>query len=324
MRYVIVGAGAIGGAVAALLHEAGVEVLLVARGATLEAVRREGVRLTVADAPERSVPVPVVAHLDEVVWDEARDALVLAVKSQQTEALLPALAGVPAGVPVFCLQNGVENERRLLRLRADVHAVVVMMPASSLEPGRVLLHSGGRPGLLDTGRYPTGTDAADEAWARDLGAAGFDVVARPDVMAWKRRKLLLNLGNGVDAAFADSPDADALDDLVRAEGEAVLDAAGLPVVSAAQDRERRGTLLRPLVRRDEAGSSTWQSLALGAGDVETDHLNGEVLLLGRLHGVATPANRLVADAVHRLVRDQGAPRSLDAAAALATLGAARA
>ncbi|TIC81871.1 2-dehydropantoate 2-reductase [Nocardioides sp. GY 10127] len=320
MRYVIVGAGAIGGAVAALLHESGAEVLLVARGATLEAVRAHGVRLTVGDADERAVPVPSVAGLAEVEWRE-QDAVVLAVKSQQTDAVLEDLADVPAGVPVFCLQNGVDNERRALRLRPHVHGVVVMMPASSLEPGRVVVHSAGRPGLLDTGLFPRGSDEADEAWARDLRAAGFDSVVRTDVMAWKRRKLLVNLGNGVDAAFAESEAAEELTALVRAEGEAALSAAGLSVVGTAEDTARRGDLLRPLVGRSGAGSSTWQSVARGAGSVETDYLNGEIVLLGRLHGLPTPANALVGATVRALVRSGGEPRSLDAADALAALRA---
>ena len=37
--------------------------------------------------------------------------------------------------------------------------------------------------------------------------------------------------------------------------------------------------------------ATWQSLARGHGALETDYLNGEIALLGRLHGVATPVNQ---------------------------------
>jgi 2-dehydropantoate 2-reductase len=57
-------------------------------------------------------------------------------------------------------------------------------------------------------------------------------------------------------------------------------------------------------------------VARGTGDIETDHLNGEVVRLGRLHGVPTPAN----EAVQRIAADVAArrlpPRSLDAAAVL--------
>ena len=44
------------------------------------------------------------------------------------------------------------------------------------------------------------------------------------------------------------------------------------------------------VRRE--GGSSWQSLARGPGSIEADYLNGEIVLLGRLHGVPTPANEL--------------------------------
>ena len=43
--------------------------------------------------------------------------------------------------------------------------------------------------------------------------------------------------------------------------------------------------------RHRAGGSTWQSLQRGTGSIETDYLTGEIVLLGRLHGVPTPANR---------------------------------
>ena len=58
------------------------------------------------------------------------------------------------------------------------------------------------PGILDIGRVPDGVDETAEAIAADLRSAGFESVPRPDIMAWKHRKLLMNLGNGVDAAFA--------------------------------------------------------------------------------------------------------------------------
>ena len=43
-------------------------------------------------------------------------------------------------------------------------------------------------------------------------------------------------------------------------------------------------------RQSRPGASSWQSLARGTGSIEADYLNGEIVLLGRLHGVATPVN----------------------------------
>ncbi len=57
--------------------------------------------------------------------------------------------------------------------------------------------------------------------------------------------------------------------------------------------------------RPRAGCSTWQSLARGTGAIETDYLNGEVALLGRLHGVPTPVNAALCELAAREA-DRGA------------------
>ena len=59
-----------------------------------------------------------------------------------------------------------------------------------------------------------------------------------------------------------------------------------------------------------AGGSSWQSLARGTGTVEADYLNGEIVLLGRLHGVPTPANETARRLVQRAARQRTAPGSM--------------
>lgn len=220
--------------------------------------------------------------------------MLLAVKSHQTAAALEDLAPhAPAGIPVVCLQNGVANEAAVLRRFPATYAVCVMLPSLHLRPGRVVQKCTPVPGILDIGRFPGGTDALTDAVAADLRTAGFHSEPRPDVMAWKHRKLLVNAAGDVSALFDPGPEADELAARVTAEGEAVLAAAGIPVVSAAEDAERRGDLLRP--RPDIAdfrGNSLAQSRARGL-PTEIDYRVGEVVLLGRLHGVPTPASERV-------------------------------
>ena len=62
--------------------------------------------------------------------------------------------------------------------------------------------------------------------------------------------------------------------------------------------------------RERAGSSSWQSLARGTGAIETDYLNGEIVLLGRLHGVPTPVNAALCALAERYAREGGAPGEL--------------
>ncbi|MFV0307751.1 MAG: ketopantoate reductase family protein [Desertimonas sp.] len=332
MRIVVVGVGAVGGVLAALLHEAGVSVTAVARGRHLEAMRAAGLRL-VSATRDVVIPVPTVGSLAEAA-PRPGDVVVLAVKSQDTMAVLEDLAALGVdGVGVVCLQNGVENERVALRRVADVYGVCVMFPAAHLEPGVVHQLSSPVPGLLDVGRYPRGVDDTTTAISAAFGAAGFSSVARPDVMAWKYRKLLMNLGNAVEAVCGTQPSpGSSRGELYRAvlgEGEAVLAAAGIEVITAEQDHERRGDLLDVpgmVTRRAElggVGGSTWQSLRRGQGSVETDYLTGEVVLLGRLHGVPTPANELFARLAADLRRRGGEPGSIspdEAAERLATAG----
>ena len=72
---------------------------------------------------------------------------------------------------------------------------------------------------------------------------------------------------------------------------------------------------------ESAGSSTRQSLARGTGDAEVDCLNGEIVLLGRLHGIATSVNEALRSACARLAHQGKPPRSLRAAEILRDLGA---
>lgn len=138
-------------------------------------------------------------------------------------------------------------------------------------------------------------------------------------MAWKRRKLLMNLGNSVDAAFAQGESADELAELALAEGERVLAAAGVTLVTAEEDRARRGTILQRRTDLERRGGSTWQSLTRGTGDSEIDYLGGEIVLQGRLLGLPTPVNEAIVAATRRLAHAGAAPRSLDADDVLATL-----
>ena len=161
MRFVMYGAGAIGGVVGARLHQYGHEVIFIARGAHYEAIRASGLRVKSPDGLV-ALPVAVVDAPDKVDFC-AGDVVVLAVKSQDTEGALTALAAVaPSPTPVVCMQNGVANERAALRYFASVYGVCIVCPAVHLEPGLVEAYATGITGLFDIGCFPNGNDGLAE------------------------------------------------------------------------------------------------------------------------------------------------------------------
>src|SRR4051812_1619356 len=243
MRFLIYGAGAVGGVVGARLHQHGHDVVLVARGRHLEAIREDGLRIESPDATA-TLRIPVVEHPSEIAFED-RDVVVLAVKSQDTAPALRALAtAAPPDVPVACAQNGVENERATLRMFPRAYGVHVMLPATHLDPGIVQASSAPVTGMLDVGRYPEGVDDAARQVAAAFGASSFDARAIPDIMRWKYRKLLMNLGNAIEAVIQPGPAQEQIDRAATAEGEAVLRAGGIDFASEEEDRERRAGLLR--------------------------------------------------------------------------------
>ncbi len=132
-----------------------------------------------------------------------------------------------------------------------------------------------------------------------------------DVMRRKYAKLLRNLGNAVGALFADPQAArDELTERLRDEGRAALVAAGIEHHDeVVDDIGARWRLLdiKPIGGRERGGSSSWQSLARGTGTIETDYLNGEIVLLGRLHGVPTPLNERICRLADEAVRERVGP-----------------
>jgi 2-dehydropantoate 2-reductase len=300
VRHVIIGTGAVGGVIGGLLASVGKDVVLVARGRQLEALRRDGLEVTTAGGTVRVRPDVATGPQDVDLRHD--DVLVLAVKSQDTVAALDAWADRPVAggtaaelLPVVCAQNGVDNERMALRRFASVVAMCVWLPATYLEPGRVCAGGTPVPGVLTLGPA-AGEVSMLPVYARDLVDAGFRAPVTDDVMAWKYTKLLTNLGNAVEALCGTGRDdaARELLELAGAEGRAVLRAAGLPTVDdAVHDAARADFRLARLPGQEGSGGSTWQSLARGSGSVESDYLNGEIVLLGRLHGIPTPVNAVL-------------------------------
>lgn len=333
VRYIIIGAGAVGGTIGGNLFQAGHDVVLVARGAHLEALRARGLRLA-TPLGTNTLSIPAVGGPAEV---ELRpdDVLILTAKTQDAAALLadwawqPVAGGTVAAdtLPVFCAQNGVASERLALRRFRRVYGMHVWLPATHLEPGEVAAQGTPQAGLLHVGRYPAGADETCDRVSADLAESRFLAPVSPNIMRWKYGKLLDNLNNAIEAlcgrgaaGFGAESNADGaeLRRLVRDEGTAVLDIAGVDYSTAAESAGIRRDNIRvePVNGAARAGGSSWQSLSRQTGTIEADFLNGEIVLLGRQYDVPTPVNETLQRLANQAARDRKPPGSLTPAQVL--------
>lgn len=330
MRYIIIGAGAVGGAIGGRLAGSGHDVVLVARGAHHDVLRERGLTLTTSDGTEVH-RLPVVDRPERLDL-RADDVLVLAVKTQDSVAALDAWSARPvegggtAGelLPLVCAQNGVEGERLALRRFRRVYAMCVWLPATHIEPGQVSALGAPYTGMLHVGRYPSGTDDTVAGIAADLEKSKLLAPVVADPMRWKYAKLLSNCANAIEAVSGlfDGADAGAaLAARTVAEGRAVLAAAGIEAAGTEeQEKARRGRITFEGTER--TGGSSWQSLSRGTGTIETDYLNGEISLLGRLHAVPTPVNDTLQRVATTFAREHRAAGSMPVAELTALVDAA--
>ncbi len=311
MRYVVYGAGSIGGVIAARLAQAGSDVVVIARGPHLEAIRANGLRFA-SPSEERTIPLHAVGQPAEIDWTP-NDVVLMCMKTQDALPAQNALRAAAGGaVPVFCCQNGVANERMALRRFERVYAVLVMLPAAHLEPGSVVAQSKAAPGILDIGCYPDSVDDLCRRVVVDLEAASFSAHADPSVMRFKYAKLLRNLGNALQATCRAGDEGLEIIRRAREEGTRCFEAASIDWASDEEYTARRADLIQPAPVKGwmRGGGSSWQSLARRAGSIEADYLNGEIALLGRLHGVATPVNAALQEVANELARAGDPPESL--------------
>lgn len=342
-RYVIIGAGAIGGGIGARLVQAGVPTVLVARGAHLEAMQQHGLRLR---TPREDVVLPVTAVGSIADVDlSPDDVIVVSVKTQQLLDVLPEVADAPvrdaAGselgtvgelLPVFLATNGVSAEPLAARYVRHVFGICLWMPAVHLEAGEVIIRGVPVSGVLHLGRVPAErAESADrrllEEVAADWRRATFGVELPEQVMAWKHRKLISNLANVLDALVDDPEAARPVAAAADQEARAVFAAAGISVTDDATEAAARaeGFTVEPVPGLEDVrlGGSSWQSLSRGTGSIETDYLNGEIVRISHAHGLAAPVNARLARLARTAIRRGGGPGSVSAADLVASLDRTR-
>jgi len=290
------------------LRQGGADVVLVSRPAHVSAIRERG--LTLRTAKDRDViEIEAVTSIDELAPGDD-DVVVITAKTQDTAPIHAAVFDWNPDIAVVCGTNGVEHERLALRRFGRVYGMVIQLPAEFEKPGEVTILCGPTNAILDVGRYPTGVDdTARELASLIDGSPRLLSEADDDVMTKKFGKLLINLGNIADAACGIAGRGARVTAAAIEEGKQVYQAAGIRWEQSPerveQYKKRAETMRFDFPEGDTfVGGSTWQSLVKGATSIETDFFNGEVIMLGRLHGVPTPTNEFLQRYAARLLRQE--------------------
>lgn len=307
-RHVIVGAGAVGASLAAQFEEAGVDYALVGRGAQIAHIRAQGLEYRRPSGTKRLRLKAFDAEDPPELGPQ--DALLLTVKAQDVEAATsfwarrPVSGGGTAGgrLPVVTFQNGLAAEPIALRRFARVYGASLLTPAVYVRVGAVACFGVPQAGAVALGRYPGGLDAFAEDLAETLTRAGYLAEARAEIGRWKAGKLLHNVKNVLELFDAPPESAAAFGAALSEEAARALKAAGYDLPEASERRvSLAGWSRAPAEPGEASGQSTWQSVARGAPH-EVDYLNGEIVLLGRAHGVETPYNAAAQEAAAGLTR----------------------
>ncbi|RCS59210.1 ketopantoate reductase family protein [Parvibium lacunae] len=321
-KITIIGAGAVGGVIGARLALAGHTVSLLARGAHLAAIQKDG--LMFDDVPHDASHVARVTASDNTSTLAAmvgvQDALIIALKAPAIPAILsslqplvgpdtvviPAINGIPwwypygqhtatAGSALTTMPPilAVDPDGLALTRLAGQHIIgaVVHFAANMPAPGRVQLSSYQQVIL---GEPVGGLSDRLSAWQALFNEAGLLCEQTPDIRLALWTKLLGNLSfNPVTAltgytlvAAASDPGTVGIITSMMQEGIAVAAACGVQIQMSIPERIAIGRGLGPV------RTSMLQDME-AARPLETGALIEAVIELGQQHGVPTPTCSLV-------------------------------
>lgn len=307
MRIAVIGAGGVGGFFGAKLALAGHDVTFVARGAHLEAIRRNGLTVEHESGPLR---VTNAKATDDPASIGPVDVALSCVKLWDVEPTAPSLAPLVAGGGIVIpLQNGIDAPEILKRILGRDHVAggIAYVAARIASPGVVKVL--GAMGRMRVGSFFGIGESRINAFAAAGNAAGFGVEVPDDIRRalWEKFAMFAAMSGCTALARASigviraDPDLRAMYEGAVREAVAVGKAEG---VTLPDDY-----VAKQLAFADGLPADMKASMAndLAAGHrLELPWLSGAVVRLGRAHGVPTPIH----DTIHAALKPYagGAPR----------------
>ncbi len=290
MEIAVMGAGGVGGYFGGLLARSGHNVTFIARGAHLDAMRRNGLRVTSTNDGDFTVPGNATDKPSEV---GAQELVLFVVKMYHNDDAIHAIAPmVGPDTIVLTLQNGIDNGDRL----ADVYGPERVMIGSAYLEGRIsepgFVTQGG-PGAASFGERTPGITERGERLLEVFRGANWRVELLENMtgMLWKKFAYLSGSA-GVCAASGCTygelrtvPATRAAIEAAIAEALAVGEASGAPLEPDSLEWSMNAL--------DNFPATGMASLAKDFAEnrpVELEGLTGTVIRMGQQYGVPTPVN----------------------------------
>ena len=272
----VVGPGAIGSTVAALVHSAGHQVVVCGR------TPRDSIEVRSDDGNSIVVPGPV--RTDPETTDGPVDVVILAVKDTQTEDAARWLARLCGENTVVCaLQNGVEQVDRVGRFcpSSTVVPAAVWLSAETQPEGWVRLRTPGRLVLPD--------DPAARRLAETLRSPRLFVDTEPDFVTAAWHKLLTNAVAGLMALTGRKSGMFRRDDVARLAHDYLAECLAVARAEGAQlEDDVTEQIIRLFSGMPEDLTTSILTDREHGRPLEWDVRNGVIARKGAEHGLPTP------------------------------------
>lgn len=294
MRIAVYGAGGVGGYFGGRLAQAGNDVTFIARGAHLDAIRANGLRVsgvhgdfTVANASATDTPSDVGPV----------DAVLVAVKAWQVPDVAPLIHPlIGPGTCVVPLQNGVEAAPHLIEDLGPEHVVGGLCRVVALIEGPGHIRHGGGDDFVGIAELDNRPSDRVERVRAALAAAGLKAETPPDIHAALWAKFLFICAWGGVGAVTRSPVGVTRSlPLTRT----MLEAAMTETCNVARARgislpdTAVATGMAAIDRQPEGGEASMQRDIQDGRPSELEAQNGAVVRLGRESGVPTPTHDFI-------------------------------
>ncbi|MDA0264425.1 MAG: 2-dehydropantoate 2-reductase [Chloroflexi bacterium] len=294
MRIAIFGAGGIGGYLGGRLSQAGEEVVLIARGEHLEAIREHGLRVDSIKGDFVAVPALATNNPTEA---GTVDVVILGVKAWQVndaaKAMRPMIGPHTFVVP---MQNGVEAPDQLAAVLGKQAVVVGLGGLISyiVGPGHIL-HAGGEP-FVAFGETDDSTTERTQQLLRAFQNADVRASVPSNIHAALWGKLAFMAANSGIGAITRVPSGQwrSVPESWEMAQQVVRE-----VVAVAQGRgiQMPNDAVAAAIARLEAsppdGTSSMQRDLMEGRPSELEVQSGGVVRLGKEAGVPTPVNTFI-------------------------------